>query len=281
MSRIGTRSSLLTPDADASAKILTNALKSRDPFWFIKLGDAAVECVYGYGKGTCDGELYTAGLAEQLMSAWVCLRDDCRRLYVGDWRTASFSGPDDKSRYAEEYAALTLHRGHRGAMLHFECLLLMRDTPELLGFYRAVHDDPRRKLLMGPSAWHECADLLRCEFLALPIMPNLIDIAPWIASELERRDFDVMLYGAGMAGHVAVIDCWRTHPGRTYINLGSALDPATVRGRTRRQQMGCVDARAFLGRLTTQQFVTTAGRGAALLKAYDAENAHLMERDLI
>ena len=281
----------MTPSADESALILTKALESREPFWFIKLGDAAVECINGYGGKTCDGERYTEDLAYQLLASWTQLREGCDKLYVGDWSTASFSGPDDKTRHEREYRALMGAR--RGTMLHFECLLLMRVSQELLGFYRAVREDPRRKLLVGPAAWGPLTDLLRCRFLAVPVMPNLINLAPQIADELKRQDFDVMLYGAGMAGHVAAIDCWIKYPERTYVNLGSALDPACGRGKTRKQQLDPAKARAFFDRVVPRvtpvfrgwcvaghakpqrgcvlcdvDIVKTAGRGDALLKAH-------------
>lgn len=265
---------------DQSAATLAASLSARLPFYFIKLGDAAVEIMNGYGKATCDGELYTEDLRRGLRAAWNALgkmSGSGSVLYVGDWSTASFSGAKDKSRYASEYDGMMA--GSRGVFLHFECLLLMRESPELLGFYRAVRDDPRRKLLLGPVAWAPMARLLGCDFLGLPVMPNLYDIHTQIAAELKSRDFEVLLYGAGTAGHVSVIDCWIEHPGRTYINLGSALDPATSMGRTRKQQIAPNRAKAFLAQIECR--VTTTGRGDALLKAYDAENAHLMDRDLI
>jgi len=242
----------ITPDADESARELTRALRAHIPFYFIKLGDAAVECINGYKSHTCDGELYTPELSEALLSTWDTLgkysRDYGTRLFVGDWQSASFSGPNDKSRYSQEYARL-MERVPTAVRLHFECLLLMRDTPELLDFYRAVRNSPKRKLLVGPSSWAPVAELLACNFLALPVMPRLLTIRKQLTYELLSQDFDILLYGAGMAGHVSVIDCWKQHPERTYINLGSALDPATSRGKTRRQQMEPNHARMFLDRL--------------------------------
>jgi hypothetical protein len=247
---------LPTLDADASCRVLASHMRAHEPFYFIKHGDAFVECVNNIGRGTCDGELYSNTLRDAALGSWIALSGSSARLYVGDWCTASFSGLHDKSRYAAEYDEL-MDYAVAPRWLHFECLLLMRETASLLGFYRAVREDMRRKLLLGPMAWQPLADLLRCEFLALPVMPNLIDIAAQIGSELKRRDFDVLLYGAGMAGHVSVVDCWKVHPGRTYINLGSALDPATSRGRTRRQQLAPNRARAFLEQLD-MSFATTA-----------------------
>ncbi len=233
-----------TPDADESAAMLMRDIESRTPFYFIKLGDGAIECVNGYGTGTCDGEQYTPKLGAALMTSWKRLGTH-DRLYVGDWMTAAFDERTEWTRYAAEYGDLMAHASSP-RLIMFDALLLMRETAALLGFYRAVRNDARHKLLLGPVAWQPLADLLRCEFLALPMMPNLIDIAPQIAAELKRRGFDILLYGAGLAGHVAVIDCWLAHPTRTYVNVGSALDPACSRGRTRTQQLAPHRAKSFL-----------------------------------
>ncbi len=235
------------PDADESASILAREISARTPFFFIKLGDGAIECVNGYGEGTCDGERYTPALASELTRAWRLLGAHAN-LYVGDWMTAAFDARTERTRYAGEYEALMSHAVDP-KWLRFDALLLMRETDALLGFWRAVREDPRRKLLLGPASWFPLAELLRCDFLALPMMPNLVDIAPQITKELARQSFDVLLYGAGIGGHVAVVDCWSAHPGRTYVNIGSALDPACSRGRTRSQQLAPASAKAFLNRL--------------------------------
>ena len=296
---------MTTLTEDESALVLTGEVLARSPFFFIKLGDAAVELVNGYGRKTCDGEMYTNALADALLMSWKRLSGLHKNLYVGDWRTASFSGPSDRSRYDAEYRILmgAVH----GTLLHFECLLLMRETDALLGFYRAVREDTRRKLLMGPVAWEPLAKVLKCDFLPLPVMANLFSINEQVANELKRSDFEVLLYGAGTAGHVSVVDCWEAHPERTYINLGSALDPACSRGKTRKQQLAPHRAKAFLERLlprVTPQFrdwcekghakgtrgcplcdtngvITTAGRGNSLLKRYEEVNAQVRPWDPI
>ena len=294
---------MTTLNEDESALVLTGEVLARSPFFFIKLGDAAVELVNGYGRKTCDGEVYTNALANALLTSWTQLREKHTNLYVGDWRTASFSGPSDRSRYDAEYK--TLMGAVHGTLLHFECLLLMRESDALLGFYRAVREDFRRKLLMGPAAWEPLAKVLKCDFLALPVMANLFSINEQVASELKCSDFEVLLYGAGTAGHVSVIDCWEAHPERTYINLGSALDPACSRGKTRKQQLAPHRAKAFIERLlprVTPRFrdwcekghakgtrgcplcepngnITTAGRGNSLLKRYEEANTRARQQN--
>jgi hypothetical protein len=256
----------VTPDADQSAYILTGMLRARDPFYFIKLGDGAIECVNGYGRGTCDGERYSKELGVELERSWRALASH-PNLCVGDWMTAAFDARTERTRYADEYGRLMAHAVST-RWLAFDALLLMRETDALLGFYRAVQDDPRPKLLMGPREWEPLAELLKCGFLGLPVVPNLFEHRTRIADLLRSRDFDVLLYGAGLAGHIPVIDCWKMFPRRTYVNIGSALDPACMRGRTRSQQITPNRARAFLNRLA-YEVITANDRRCQLLKAHD------------
>ncbi len=272
------------PNEDKSAATLAAMLRAKMPFYFIKLGDAACELIYhgvrrevgmkGAGTQTCDGEKYTDDLAKALLASWMKLGAADVNLFVGDWQTASFTSADDKSRYANEYTHL-MSCAPTAVRLHFECLLLMRETPELLDFYEAVRSDKRRKLLMGPIAWRPLADLLSCEFIGLPVMPNLFDIVPQIGAELKSMNFDVLLYGAGTAGHIAVIDCWQEHPTRTYINLGSALDPACSRGRTRKQQIAPNRAKAFLEQLVPLACDVVPGWG----NKFDEANTRARQQD--
>ena len=69
-----------------------------------------------------------------------------------------------------------------------------------------------------------------------------------VSHELRREPFDVLLYGAGMAGNIPAISNWVVYPERTFINLGSALDPL-FRGKSRRQQISPERARVMFREL--------------------------------
>lgn len=235
-----------TPSADESATILAAKLRAREPFFFVRFGDGAIECM-SHRKGmTCDREPYTEALGAELLVAWLMLK--CRsggRVLVGDWQSASFDGSSEHARYAEEYALML--EGWQPEMLHFESLLLMRESAALVDFYRAVKEDPRKKLFLGPVECGGAAKMLGAEHLPTP-MHDLFRHIDRLTHELQRKPFDVLLYGAGMAGNIPAVRSWVAHPERTYINLGSAMDPL-FRGKSRRQQISPERARVLFKEL--------------------------------
>lgn len=227
--------------ADQSASLLTSMLVAREPFFFVRYGDGALECMAGRSGMTCDKEQYSLTLGAQLLMAWESLMSATMRpgqtpqVYVGDWLSASFDRASEHARYAQHYAELVADA--KPEFVHFEALLLMRESPQLVNFYRTVKEDSRKKLYMGPAENAGAAKMLGAEHLVTP-MQNLYGHVDRLAADLvDIRDFEVLLYGAGMAGNIPAVKCWEANPERTYINLGSALDPLFGRGKSRRQQI--------------------------------------------
>ena len=230
--------------ADQSAAFLAGKLRRQEPFFFLRYGDGAIECMTGKEGMTCDREQYSVDLGAKLMAAWRAIVGG-PNVYIGDWRSASFDGVDDKSRYSDHYE--TLLAGHTPQFLHFEALLLMRESPSLLEFYRAVKQDRREKVFMGPRECAGAAKMMGARHIETP-MRELHLWLPSLTLRLKSRPWDVLLYGAGMAGNLPAIEVWQEHPERTFINLGSAMDPLW-RGRTRRQQISQQRAREFFKEL--------------------------------
>ena len=230
--------------ADQSAAILTANVRAAKPFIFVRYGDGALECINGKTGMTRDREQYSRDLGKNLFSAFQVLMEVSGQgddpIYVGDWLSASFDASSEYARYADQYAALI--GDGKPTFLHFEALLLMRESAILLDFYRAVKQDPRKKLYMGPAENAGAAKMLGAEHLVTP-MANLYADCDRLSVELATRKWDVLLYGAGMAGNIPVIECWEEYPERTYINLGSALDPLFMGHKSRRQQLAPLRAR--------------------------------------
>lgn len=226
-------------NADQSAVELARRIRARVPFFFFRYGDGALECMAGREGGTRDGEPYTPALGAVLDMIWMtCAAEP--EVVVGDWQSASFDAASEGARYVEEYERLIAGARPR-EWVHFEALLLMRPSRALVDFYRAVKRDPRRKVFMGPAGNAGAAKMLGAEFVESP-MGGLMDHTGRLTDELITREFDVLLYGAGMAGHIPVANCFEAHPERTYVDLGSAMDPL-FRGRSRRQQLDTGTAR--------------------------------------
>lgn len=238
------KNSMFNPDQ--SAVILTVQLEKQCPFIYVRFGDGALECINGKIGRTCDGEIYSDALGLELTRVWNLLFKK-RNVYIGDWFSASFNSKSPNGLYEFEYnrlvkSALTQKDARQPHWLHFEALLFMRTTPLLLNFYKAIRNDNRKKLLMGPKEWYPASKILKTDFLEIPVSPTLFyNHLEELKQELALRDFDVLLYGAGMAGNIPVIDHWNAMPEKTYINLGSALDPM-YRGRTRQQQIASENA---------------------------------------
>ncbi len=226
-----------TLTADQSADFMSHKLRCEKPFSYWRFGDGFLECVAGKRGGTRDGEEYSGPLAAQLMRCWNAILEG-RDVYLGDWLSASFDSSSEANRYTEQYAELV--RGASVNWLHFEALLLMRESEALADFYRTVRNDSRRKLFMGPAVNMGVAGLLRADFLETPMRHLFLDVKK-LTDELLRHKFDVLLFGAGMAGNIPAVNCWQEHPERTYISLGSALDPL-FRGRSRAQQLPAAHA---------------------------------------
>ena len=236
---------------DQSADLLREQIVRQKAFIFARFGDGAIECITRKRGVTCDGEVYSEALGNELIRVWHLLFSK-PGTYLGDWFSASFSPESPHGLYRKEYEDLVALVQWNGKFsptwVHFEALLLMRESESLAKFYRAIRKDNRKKLLMGPKEWQPAAAILRADFFEVPVSPRLFDLyLGELKYGLKSRDFDVLLYGAGMAGNIPVVDYWYDHPEKTYINLGSALDPI-YRGHTRRQQLSLVRAhRLFTG----------------------------------
>ena len=238
----------MTPDMDKSAHLLTELIKSETPFSFWRFGDGAIECMYYWQGVTCDGERYSREMGEKIRAAIKSLhqmRDYCPEasaIYFGDWATATNgSAPNHVNIWRTVIAAPPEY------LLHFEALLLNRQSHALHAFYRAVKQDRRRKLIVGAEFNRPAGELLNADYLAVPLH-DLYECLPVIAKRIQERSYDVLLFGCGLAGVLPIVAEWQAHPERTYIHLGSALDPLH-KGRTRSGQLGMLQARAFLGDL--------------------------------
>ena len=227
----------MTPSADASAAILAQRIRTQLPTLFIRFGDGAVECILGNHDPktphTCDGEMYTPELGDAIDDTITALHCSHHKetVMMGDWRTAE--SPGSKPRHIKDWETLIVPE--RWALLHFETLLLMRISTTLLDFYQTVRFDRRRKLFIGPASNHGAARMLAADHLIVPDRDLFANVG-WIKSKLDEIDPQVVLYGAGMAGNIPVVQHWAEHPDRTYIALGSALDPL-FRGRSRSNQI--------------------------------------------
>lgn len=228
--------------ADESADFLRLALKAHIPFFFTKYGDGALELLNGLGSRTCDHERYTPELRDALEDSWQRLQG-FEHLYLGDWLSARFD-EEGTGRYEDLYAMFTAGCGP--VWLNYSALLLDRETPELRSFYRALKEDTRRKVLMGPREWAQAKRFLGADIHIVTPMGGVFPHIDQLREQIFKAEPEILLYGAGMAGTIPVIDHWWENSGDvTYINLGSALD-AIYRGPSRKQALPQIKARHLM-----------------------------------
>jgi len=230
----------MTLTADESAQLLALRLLKGIPVAFFRFGDGLIECLLhrDMRTNTCDGEVYSGAMAFELRRIFeLVIRTP--EAFLGDW----LRGPNWP--YQADWLDLTRRRVC--GLLHFEALLLMRESETLRDFYQAARDDPRRKVFMGPCWNAGAARMLRARHLVVSDH-NLFAHLDHVRELLSDYDPEVLLFGAGMAGNIPVVEHWQAHPGRTYINLGSAMDPL-FKGRTRSQQITTARARALFAPL--------------------------------
>jgi len=234
----------MTPDNSAS--IMTEYLIDNLPFFYLRYGDGALECINKLGAGkTCDGEVYSDELAKALLQGWdIAMKG--KNVFIGDWLSTSFDyGQNTSNSYTEEYRQLIGQ--NRLNMLHFDALTL-RQSDVLLNFYYALKHSKRRKLYLGPGSHKDVTSLLNVEHYPVPIVHNLFNRIDLLTGVLKSSTCDIILFAAGMAGAIAALRCFKEFPNKTYIHLGSALDPL-YRGRTRGHQLSPKDAKELFTKL--------------------------------
>jgi hypothetical protein len=234
-----------TLDADKSAYMLREAVIHHEPFFFARVGDGAIECLKNVrpaGAKTCDGEVYTDELREKLRCAIDTLKSS-ERVMWGDWRIADIGS---EPKYVDEWVRLI--QPDERALLSPEALLLNRQTEALRSFYSAIRNDGRNKLYVGPARNAEGARMMGSEHFIVP-EPDMQRFLGHVEDELVALDYDILLFGAGLAGLCAAVAAFRAHPLRTYIHIGSALDPIGLKPNTRSGQLSPFKARKLLNGL--------------------------------
>lgn len=228
-------------DADESCAFLTNKLIRREPFIYVRFGDADIDWMCGGNTPTCDGELHRPGIMNELLNAWDTLLQ-LPHFYLGD--AASFSTPT-YSLIMDGYREL--RRGHVIRDLHTEALLLHRKSQPLLEFYRTLAADTRIKVLVGPHRITNATSMLGAYFYGVHAT-QASESAKLTADVLSGVSWEILLTACGRASKLIAARLGERFPDRTIIELGSAMDPLFV-GCTRSEQLPMDEAREFVGEL--------------------------------
>lgn len=240
----------MTPSADESAIILTNKLRNKEPFVFVKFGDCTLWWMAGKPVQSANGEVYRPGIDKELREAASTL-NSLPHVYFGDQLTCS-SGPylEKEQHQLVRWTPNAWTRDSR--WVHFETLLLHRLTPELLEFYRVLKADPRVKgVISGRRLWDASKMLGEIEpgmWFTVDQNNAHIETSETI-SLVASFEWEILLLAAGHGSKLIAAALASKFPYRTIIELGSALDPLFV-GRTRSEQVSTGDAREYFKELT-------------------------------
>lgn len=234
-------------EADASASVLASLIENRQACVYARIGDGDVYCAFAlppYGNGeqaNTNGEVASPGLPLRIRRAIARIAHLPGYVYWGDYLSRSVDEPE-LGREWEQMRPWLMRR----PLLHVEALLLHRRSDALRAFYAAAADDRRRKVYVAPAALAQGAELLGADHYEVPAS-NAYERAEEIAAELDEERWQVVYLSAGYASKLIVAEGWRA--GRSYIDLGSALDPLYRSESTRTGQLTQAEARALLGEL--------------------------------
>ena len=183
---------------------LKEAVKARQPFSFVKLGDGERACISGAAGQNCDGQPYTPQLAQALLKAYEFMAG---KVHVVDFSNQSIFN-------------MLLHRTDR-------------NLAEIRDFWLTVGGQTGVKVFVGPQRLKPVADLLKARFIEVPLVDAFSDL-----ERIKKQCFDhckrdaIFVFSAGMTSKILVSQMLQLRQDITCIDAGSAFDPLFV-GETR------------------------------------------------
>ncbi|MEX0642052.1 MAG: hypothetical protein WD468_05095, partial [Pirellulales bacterium] len=227
----------------ADLRRFTRAIREQEPLHVIKFNDGEWHAMAGRGGANCDNHKYSGRLQKEMRSAYRELRSSA---FISDY-IVNHSMHPQHNRLAEKIGlprnwfvnfAMLHHRPYRG---RFDCR-----THELKEFYRAIRDDPRMKIFIGPKRLQPDVFLQTTQRIDVP-MSNAFDVIGRLsvaATSIAKQVSPVFLTSCGFSSCILARDILRVNPSATVIDLGSALDPILF-GITRSAQLSTQELRDF------------------------------------
>jgi glycosyltransferase involved in cell wall biosynthesis len=182
---------------------LTDKIRNKIPFSFVKRGDGEQACMRGDTGQNVDGQSYSIELAEKLRESFRYLQG---RAYVVDF--------DNQQEYN-----MLLHRTDS-------------NLDAVKNFWMTVKDrDPKKKVFVGPIDLYRggVGDLLQIEKL-VAVSPhdafgqNSSVMQSLVKCLIEIGDDVIFIFCAGLASKVWIAELMKIHP-VTCIDAGSSFDP--------------------------------------------------------
>jgi glycosyltransferase involved in cell wall biosynthesis len=190
-------------------EVLTEKLKKREDFSFIKSGDGEEACMNYEQGANCDGSIYHKELGDKLNAAF------------------EFFAESDKAHVVrfenqKEYNTL-LHRTDN-------------DLNKVYNFYDTIIRDNRKKIYVGRKELKIVAYILGAEFVEVPAIDGFSkyrEITDKLLSMLKSDT--IFIFSCGMIAKAMIHECMLKQQNATYIDIGSSFDP--IIGQTRTYQI--------------------------------------------
>ena len=119
-------------------------------------------------------------------------------------------------------------------------------SPELKDFYRAIRDDTRPKVFVGPNRVQPESFLRTIHRIDVPAIDAFSQINRLTRSvtNIAKSISTIFLLSCGFSSCILSHHILQENPNATIIDLGSALDPILF-GKTRKSQLSTVELREF------------------------------------
>ena len=221
----------------------TSLVRSQTPFAAVKFNDGEWHAMNGRHGRNCDNHEYCQPLKRAMLDAYRFLKP---RASLSDWVI-------NHCPYAA-HSRLAFQLGYPSdffvhfAMLHdlpfrgqFDCR-----SEELKDFYRAIREDTRPKVFVGPRRLQPESFLQVQQRINTPMINafKLIDVLTEQVQESAKQSQPVFLLSCGFSSCILAQRILEANTQATVIDLGSALDPILF-GKTRKSQLATSELRDF------------------------------------
>ena len=189
---------------DLTLDSFKQAIKTRQPFSFVKLGDGERACISGAPGSNCDGQAYSPELAQALSDSYGFLSG---KVHVVDFHN-------------QKPFNMLLHR-------------VDNDLTKVKSVWDEISVRTGIKVFIGPSRLKPAAEFLKSFFIEVPLVNSFSEL-----DQIKKKCFNyckrdaVFVFSAGMISKIIIAELLKVRPDITCIDAGSAFDPIFV-GQTR------------------------------------------------
>jgi len=219
-------------------------IRNKEPFVFIKFGDADLFCMQGRNM-VCDGQSLSAKLAKLTIQCFAKVLKQ-KNVYMGDW-------VDDVQRTPQLQKIYLLRFGITPNFTDFDLLLSVETNMQnnkLFNFYKAIKESDSNKIFIGPRRLHGVINMLNIdEYIAVPLK-NSFGKYEKIKSKLLKTvgKKNILILACGRTAKPLCKDVLASNPDITIIDAGSAFDPIFI-GPTREKQCSIKQCEKYYKRI--------------------------------